>query len=137
MILGREYERFQGGPTRPPRDRIHVSLQSGRKIYINLNTYRQLGEPEAVFLYYSRERDEIAIEAANPRLSESFPLRRAMSGRGFTIYIGPFVTHFGIRISGTHRFVDPIIDENGILHLKLADLVRISRGTRNRVGQKM
>jgi hypothetical protein len=128
MKLDREFERFRGGPTVPFRDRMHVSLQAGRKIYLNQNAHRLLGRPTGVYLYFNRERDEIALEPTSPRLAEAFPVRGARNG--FVVYIAPFAQHFGISLTGTHRFVAPEIDQHGILHLKLSNIVHVSRGPR-------
>ena len=55
--MEREFEKFRGGPTLAPSDRIYVTINKENVIGINQNCYRMLGKPPAVFLYFSRTRD--------------------------------------------------------------------------------
>ncbi|MCA1590677.1 MAG: hypothetical protein LC734_09900 [Acidobacteria bacterium] len=73
--MEREFEKFRGGPTQPTHERIHVTMVKGNKICLNKHSYKLFGKPEAVYLYFSRKSDIIALEAASPRLPESFPVR--------------------------------------------------------------
>jgi len=123
MALERDFEKFTGGPVKATRDRMHVTLSPLSVIYLNQNTYRLLGNPAAAALYYSREKDTIAIEPASPRIDENFPLKPMQNG--WRILAGPFVGNFGIRTDRTLRFVHPDID-NGILLLSLRDTVNVT-----------
>lgn len=76
---------------------------------MNANTYRKLGKPEAVCLYFNRERNMIVLEEASPRMPESFPVLSHLSG-GVRIHAAPFCHHFGIRIDETLKFIRPDIE---------------------------
>lgn len=105
--MDREFEVFRGGPNEALSKRLYVSINRGHLIMFNRNVYSELGRPEAVHLGYSRARDIIAVEAASPRLNDSFPVR---SDRyNFRICAAPFCRHFGIRIDSTLKFVRPDI----------------------------
>ena len=130
--LDRQFERFRGGPVKPSRERFHVTLNDKGVIYLNKNAHRLMGRPEAVYVYFNRERDEIALEATSPRLADAFPLKPLSSDTGFIINANPVTKHFGIRVDGTNRFVDPTLDQHGILHLKLSDIVQTARVKRRR-----
>ena len=89
----------------------------------NQNTFRLLGKPLAVYLFFSRLKDTIAIEPLdNSRLPEAFPVKHK-STTGWRIQAGPFCKHFGIRIDNTQKFISPDI-RDGKLHLKLSDRLR-------------
>ena len=123
MALERDFEKFTGGPVITTRDRMHVTLSDTSIIYLNQNTYRLLGNPAAAALYYSRERDTIAIEPASPRIEQNFPIRPLQTG--WRILAAPFLGHFGIRTDHTLKFVHPDI-ENGVLLLNLRDTVNVT-----------
>lgn len=122
--MDREFEKFRGGPTQSPLDRIHVTVNKENVIGINANCYRLLGKPPAVYLYFSRTRDVIAIEPVpSPRLPEAFPVK-LKSTVGYRINASPFCKHFNIRIDSTERFTHPEI-RDGKLMLKLAETTTI------------
>ncbi len=61
-MLERDYEKFRGGANKPTSERVHVTLSPRGVIAINKNCFALLGKPPAVYLYYSRERDNIAVD---------------------------------------------------------------------------
>ncbi|MFN0276970.1 MAG: hypothetical protein ACKVRN_00045 [Pyrinomonadaceae bacterium] len=124
MALERDFEKFTGGPVIATRDRMHVTISALGVIYMNQNTHRLLGKPAAVALYYSREKDTIAIEPASPRFEQNFPVK-PMQICGWRILAGPFLGHFGIRTDHTLKFVHPDID-NGVLLLDLRSTVNVT-----------
>lgn len=129
MTLDREWEKFNGGPNLPKQDHVHITLNKGGIIYINGNGYRMLGRPEAVQLFFNRSNDKIAIKPAHARLKDAFPVKE--KAQHYLIHASPFCIHFGIKLDGTEKFVDPDIDNEGILHLDLSTTVTVS-GTRRR-----
>lgn len=124
MALERDFEKFTGGPVIATRDRMHVTLSALGVIYLNQNTHRLLGNPAAAALYYSREKDTIAIEPASPRQEQNFPVK-PMQGNGWRILAGPFLGHFGIRTDHTLKFTHPDI-EHGVLLLNLRNTVHVT-----------
>jgi hypothetical protein len=67
MSLERDFEEFEGGPNIASADQLHVTIRPAGEIYFNSNTHRMMGRPQAVKLFYSRERHMIAIVRAEPR----------------------------------------------------------------------
>jgi hypothetical protein len=102
-------------------------------IYLKGNCHRLLGRPEAVKLFFNRGKDRIAIKPGHARLADVFPLKEK-SGY-FLLHASPFCRHFGIRLNATEKFVNPEIDNEGILHLDLATTVNVS-GVRRRKKSK-
>lgn len=124
MALERDFEKFEGGPVLSSRDRMHVTLSELGVIYMNQNAHRLFGSPQAVSFYYSRERDTIAIEPANPRFEKNFPVKQCQNG--WRILAGPMVGNFNIRTDHTIRFANPEIDESGIMRLSFRDTVNVT-----------
>lgn len=120
--MDREFERFRGGPNEAASKRVHVTISPAKLILLNRNIYYQMGRPAAVFLNYSRSRDVIALEPANPRIAESFPVMP--NGTGWRVNAAPFCRHFGISIESTLKFVHPELIGT-CLHLKLAETVAV------------
>lgn len=126
--LDRKYEKFQGGPTRPPGTRIHVSMDRRGVITLNATCYKLLGRPAGANLYFSRADDMIAIEPMDSvRLPTVFPFRP--NGTARYLNAAPFCRHYGINLDSTLRFTSPDL-RDGALHLKLAETVSISRRRR-------
>lgn len=129
QMLERDFERFRGGASEPASKRIHVTISPAYLLRLNRNVHNILGKPAAVYLYFSRVRDTIAIEPTSPRFPESFPVLRA--GTGWRINAAPFCRHFGIRIDGTLKFVRPDV-VGKTLHLKLSETVSVGGRVRRK-----
>lgn len=129
--MEREFEKFRGGPTQDPAQRIHVTINKDNVIGLNRNCYHLLGKPPAVYLYFSRGKDVIAIEPTpNARSSEAFPVK-VRNLADWRINAAPFCKHFGIRIDSTERFISPDI-RDGKLILKLSETVTVRQNRRKR-----
>ena len=124
MALERDFEKYNGGPVVSTRNRMHVTLSALGVIYLNAKAHQMFGRPAAVSFYYSRERDTIAIEPANPRFEKNFPVKQCQNG--WRILAGPVVGNFNIRTDHTIRFANPEIDASGILLLSLRDTVNVT-----------
>lgn len=122
--LDRDFEQFKGGPVVATQNRMHVTLSPLGVIYLNKNAYRILGRPDAVSLYYNREREVIAVQCANPRLPQNFPVKPCQNG--YRILAGPFLGHFRIRTGKTLRFARPDINDQGVLMLELRETVYVT-----------
>lgn len=122
--MARHWERFMEGPFIPSRGRMHVTLNRKGVFLMNQNAYEALGKPKAVVLFFERATSMIGISREHERLRESFPmnLRQDMY---WTINAIPFCRKFGIRIDGTEAFVDPEVDNEGILQLDLRTTRRV------------
>ena len=119
MSLERDFEEFEGGPNISSRHRLHVTIRPDGAIYMNMNTHRLMGKPQAVKLFYSRERDTIAVCPADPRQPKNFVLKKADEYGGYWIRSAPFCSHYRIRVAEVKRFVDADIDAAGYLILDL------------------
>lgn len=123
--LDRKYEKFQGGPTKPPGTRVHVSMDGRGVITLNATCWKLLGKPVSANLYFSRADDSIAIEPMHSlRFPTVFPFRPNSTAK--YLNAAPFCRHYGIKLDSTQRFTSPEI-RDGALHLKLSETVTIKR----------
>ena len=129
-----EWEKFLGGPAQPSAVRMYATIARGGRIHINANLYKRLGNPEAVWLFFNRRLQQIAIQATSPRMSEAFPVKLNCSSKNSTRYISAatFCTHFGIKIRETHSFNHPHFSADGKLILNLNETTVIRRTRKRR-----
>ena len=121
MSLERDFEKFAAGPLESEDKRLHVTMRRKGVIYLNGNVHRLLGKPEAVSLFFSRERETIAICPADVRRRESFPLVK--QANGWRIRSSPFFRHYEIKVSTTQRFIRPEYTADGYLLLELRQTI--------------
>jgi len=125
-----EWEKFRGGQTLPNNERVHATIGKTGIIFINKNLHRLWGKPAAVYLYFNRAKDQIALEPTSPRLPEAFHVKE--KNGGWFIHASPFCRHFGIKLDTTHMFARPDLSDDGKLLLDLSNLVKIGGIKRKR-----
>ena len=128
--MDKDFEKFIGGPTEALRNRIYVTLSPSRNIILNRRAYELLGKPQAVRLYFSRERSAIGLEECSPRFNEAFPV--VPNGpSGYRISAAPFCRHFNISPGETIKFIAPYLDGRSMI-LKLRETISVARPKRKR-----
>jgi hypothetical protein len=130
MAIERDFEKFKGGPNVATQNRMHVTVRPKGEIYFNENTHRIMGRPAAVALHYSRKRDAIAIEPADPRDPEHFPVKAQY--QGWRVRAAPFFGNLGMRFENTLQFVRPDVDNDGVLMLELRETVNVTSKKRKK-----
>lgn len=120
---------FEGRPTAAGRDEIRVSLNRKKVFLLNPKAFQALGGPAAVRLYFDEGRKVIGMRAATAELANAFSLTRGGGGRHQAILAAPFCNHFGIRVDGTIRFLNPEMDGD-MLTLDITKIVNVSRKSR-------
>ena len=109
---------------------MRVTLTKVNVLTFNKNTYEKLGRPPAVYLYYSRKRELIAVEpVSSERLPEAFPV--LTKSTGYRINAAPLCRHFGIALKTSVRFINPEM-RNGKLELKLTETVSVAQPRKRR-----
>lgn len=134
MII--HWEEFSAGPTKPREERMHVTLSRRNVILLNGNVHERLGCPEAVLLLFDKVNSVIGLNPVSPSRANAFPIRAKGRGRHRLIWAAPFCKHFGIKVDGTTVFLDPEIDEDGVLRLNLRATTPTNRPSRNNRHQK-
>lgn len=133
--IEREFEKYRGGPTEDPKVRVHVSLAPNGRMILNRKAFEMIGKPPAVYLYFSRTTDTIAVEPVqSPRLAESLPVLQEKKS-SVRVNAAPFCRHFNIRVPATSRFIRPEV-RNGRLLLKLSEVVQITTAMKGRKRSK-
>ena len=135
MELTGTLEQFMGGPTPTPNTRLGVTLNRNSMFRFNRAAYRAIGKAPLANLYYSREDSVIAIEPLHSiRPPTAFPILEHSAG--WRICALSFCKHYGIRVDGTRRFLNPELSPDGRrLLLKLTEteeVFQIRANTRRR-----
>ncbi len=129
--IEREFEKYRGGPTEDLKVRVHVSLAPNGRMILNRKTYKLIGQPPAVYLYYSRVTDTIAVEPVlSPQLAEALPVLQQKT-TSVRVNAAPFCRHFNIRLPATSRFIRTEV-RNGRLMLKLSETVNVTTAMKGR-----
>ena len=112
-----EWEKFLGGPVKPPALRMHATIARGGRIHLNANLYKRLGSPDAVWLFFNRRLQQIAVQATSLRMPEAFPVgalsnhtTRYISAASFCIFPTASETILSIRdksASSKNAVVEP------------------------------
>jgi hypothetical protein len=114
------WEIFEPGETKPFADRVHITLNRKHVFCMNANVQEMLGRPEAVVLMFDRKENIIGLSAAPITVKGTF--RLLPMGRGHShriIRASSFCRHFGICLDNTSAFLQPRLDEDGVLLLDL------------------
>lgn len=127
MSINADWEKFLGGPNRSKDGQLHVTISNQHRIRFNAYAHKRLGSPEAVYLYFNRREQKIAIQAADPRFDEAFPIMPPGSRSTRIILAASFFTNYGIKVTATHKFIRPEMDADGRLVLNLNETVKVSR----------
>ena len=129
----RQFEKFTDGPWVSSVTRPHVTLNSRGQLVFNRMVNKMLGSPRAVVFYFDKATSVIGISSAQPMLTEAFPVISKQTH--FYVNAITFSRHYGIHIEGTEAFLDPELDEKGILHLDLRRTRTVYGGKRKKKSQ--
>ncbi len=131
--LERGWERYHGGPFRAIDDRLHVTLNHRGLLLMNAAVYKLMDKPTAVLLYYNRDQDKIAVEPADFRAAEAYPIR--YNRTDYRVYALSFCRYFGIRFAVTHKMLTPEITDDRRLILDLRNTTPIFTKKQLRTGE--
>lgn len=116
--MERNWEEGKKGPRRGYRVGHYGTVTPKGVFFINRFTSEALREPEAVKLFFYRLNQTIGIRHAHPREENAFVTKTALRGAK-RIRAGHAVNQFGVYTTETIRFLNPEIDEKGVLLLDL------------------
>lgn len=123
----RDWREFQGVAARRIPDAIRSSINPGGEITFDLDTFRRLGEPQAMFLLYERSTRTIGLRPAHPDAPNSVLVRVRHERSNRVVRSQPFLRENGIEIERTLRFPYPFIEQN-VLILDLRTAVTCGKG---------
>lgn len=93
-----------------------------------------MGSPEAVVLLFDKVNSVIGVNPAPASLPNAFRIKQKGRGRHRIIHASPFCRHYGIKVDKTTAFLNPEIDEEGVVRLDLKETSLADR--RHRPGRK-
>jgi hypothetical protein len=111
------------------RDKMRVTINQKGAIMLNRKAFEELGSPAAVELSFITGHSEIGIKPIDPEAENAFPVVPKAAGSSCRINAGPLCLAHDIRIEKTTLFLEPVINPEGILELKLAKTMWVARGS--------
>ena len=128
MSINADWEKFLGGPVRPPQQSAHITISKAGVIKLNAFAHKLLNNAEAVQLFFNKREQKIGIKESSPRFFEAFPVKgRPALGTTRLVYASSFMKHYGIKVTATHKFNRLDQAHDGMLILNLNDTTMISR----------
>lgn len=123
----RSWKEFGGVATRRIPDAIRCSINPEGEITFDIDTFRKLGEPQAMFLLYEQSSRTIGLKPAHPDTPNAVLVRARHARSNRVVRSMPFLRENGIEIDRTLRFPYPFIEEK-VLILDLRTAVTAGRG---------
>lgn len=117
--MRKNWEKFQGGPVGPKRDRLHATLSKRGIILMNHNLWDMFGSPEAAYLLYDEEQRLIGVQPTSVGNQFSFLIKSKLGMTARMINAQAFCRTFRIEPPRTIYFLEPDLDHEGILVLDL------------------
>jgi hypothetical protein len=130
MVIAR-WEEFSGGPRKPSRDSMHVTLNDDGVLLMNKKTWETIGEPRHVVLLFDRINNMIGVRSGSEEETNSFPVK-GLQQYSRIIYASPFCTHYGLELDSTMMFNEIEFDDQGVLRLMLKTATNVTRTSRRR-----
>lgn len=127
MIHRRSWKEFKGVGARRIPEAIRSSINPSGEITFDLDTFRKLGEPQAMFLLYEPSSRTIGLKPAHPDAENSVLVRIRHARSNRVVRSRPFMRENGIDIPTTLRFPYPYIEDN-VLILDLRKAVTCGKG---------
>ena len=122
---------FNGRPNRANRGKERVTLGPRGTILLNLVAFETLGKPQAVEMLFDQTYGVIGMKPTRPDAHNAFPVVPTHGGYYRRVNAASFCRHFDIRLEKkTMLFLEPALDPTGVLELKLAKTITVTRGSR-------
>jgi len=126
-MLRRNWKEFNGVAARRIPDSIRCSINPEGEITFDIDTYRNMGEPEAMLLLYEPSSRTIGLKPEHPDTSNAVLVRARHARSNRVVRSMPFLRENGIEIDRTLRFPYPFIEDK-VLVLDLRTAVNAGRG---------
>ena len=126
-MLRRNWKEFGGVAARRIPDSIRCSINAEGEITFDVDTYRKMGEPEAMFLLYEPSSRTIGLRPAHPDTANAVLVRARHPRSNRVVRSMPFFRENGIELERTLRFPYPFIEDK-VLILDLRTAVTAARG---------
>ena len=130
-IMDRHWEQI-GRDEQPNRwSAFHVTMNPEGVIVLGRFTLEMLDSPDAFHLFFDRLNHTIGLKPTKKGVRDAYPT--AARGRHGARLVRAFrlCQECRIRLPATIRFVDPEIDQDGILNLDLRKVRPVKKGVPN------
>ena len=118
------WEIYEAGENKPFKERVHVTLNRKNIFCLNAKVFEMLGEPEAVVLMFDKKEKVIGLKPARLNTTGTFRVQPLSTSQTHKIIrAAPFCRAFNIRMDCTSAFLQPRIDDDGVLLLDLRAMV--------------
>jgi len=131
----RSWREFGGVAARRIPDEIRSSINPIGEITFDLDTFRKLDEPQAMFLLYEEHTQTIGLRPAHPDEHNAVLVRVRHARSNRVVRSMPFLRENGIEIDRTLRFPFPFIEDK-VLILDLKTAVTCGKGGWKKVKKK-
>lgn len=118
-----KWEEFKETAARRMPARLYATLNPRGEFVINIKTYIQLNEPEAVVLLYDRDTRTIGIRPSRTEIPNAIFVHTRHERYNRVIRSKPFLIANEIEITRTIQFPTAVIDLEGVLILNLKESV--------------
>lgn len=125
--MRRDWKIYKGVAARRIPETVRSSINPNGEITFDLDTYRKMGEPEAMCLMYDESRRIIGIKPANPDEPHAVLVRVRHERSNRVVRSQPFMRENGIELDRTLRFPYSFL-ENNVLILDLRTAVTCGKG---------
>ena len=126
-MVRRSWKEFGGVAARRIPDEIRSSINPSGEITFDIDTFKKLGEPQAMFLFYEEHTQTIGLKPAHPDAHNAVLVRIRHARSNRVVRSRPFLRENGIEIDRTLRFPFPFIEED-VLILDLRTAVTFGKG---------
>jgi hypothetical protein len=135
-MLRRDWREFKGVAARRIPDAIRSSINPSGEITFDLDAFRQMGEPQAMFLLYEQSTRTIGLKPAHPDTPNAVLVRVRHARSNRVVRSQAFLRENGIEVNRTLRFPYPFI-EQGVLILDLRTAVTCGKGGWKKVKRRV
>jgi hypothetical protein len=118
-IINRKWEEYDGAPKDRHQGRMHITLNSRGTLRINRVALEKLGDPEKVKLLFDHANKAIGIRPAVETDRHPYTLRTYRNGSHREVQINGFLRHYNAATTRTIRYLNPEIDNWGVLVLDM------------------
>jgi hypothetical protein len=123
----RSWKEFKGVAARRIPDEVRSSINPRGEITFDLDTFKKLGEPEAMFLFYEPSTRTIGLKPAHPDASNAVLVRVRHARSNRVVRSKPFLNENEIEIERTLRFPFPYLEDK-VLILDLRTALTCGKG---------
>lgn len=125
--MRREWKEFKGVAARRIPDEARSSINPNGEITFDIETFRKLGEPQAMLLLYERSTRTIGLRPAHPDAPNAVLVRIRHARSNRVVRSTPFMKENGIELKTTLRFPFPHIEDRTLI-LDLRTAVTCGKG---------